>query len=93
MATDEEGRVLGCGALRIYNEELAEVCSLAVAEEFQGMGIGGMIVNRLIEEARDSAPEDVPMLETLAETLRQLRRSERISVAEVLFVSINGASR
>jgi N-acetylglutamate synthase-like GNAT family acetyltransferase len=59
VATDEGGRVLGCGALRVYNEELAEVCSLAVAEEFQGMGIGGLIVERLIENARELGLDEV----------------------------------
>lgn len=52
VAVDEKDRVLGCGALRIYNEGLAEVCSLAVDEPYQGMGIGRLIVERLAEEAR-----------------------------------------
>ena len=52
VAVDEKDRVLGCGALRIYNEGLAEVCSLAVDEPYQSMGIGRLIVERLVEEAR-----------------------------------------
>lgn len=52
VATDEAGTVLGCGALRIYNEGLAEICSLAVGEQCQGLGIGGMLVERLVEDAR-----------------------------------------
>lgn len=59
VATDEAGMVIGCGALRVYNEELAEVCSLAVAEEYQGMGIGGMLVERLMENARELSVEQV----------------------------------
>src|SRR5690606_34786572 len=53
------GEILGCGALRIYNENLAEVCSLAVAEEHQGVGIGGMVVERLVEEAHALGLEEV----------------------------------
>jgi amino-acid N-acetyltransferase len=52
VAVDGEERVLGCGALRVYNQELAEVASLAVDESAHGAGIGRRIVERLIEEAR-----------------------------------------
>ena len=59
VATDENGEILGCGALRVYNEGLAEICSLAVAEEHQGVGIGGIVVDRLVEEARTLGIEQV----------------------------------
>jgi hypothetical protein len=42
----------------------------------------------LIEDAKHSAPEDVPMLETLREKIGQLRRGERISMAEILCVAM-----
>jgi len=42
----------------------------------------------LIEDAKDSAPQDVPMLETLKERIRHLRRGKKISLAEILFVAI-----
>lgn len=59
VATDDAGRVVGCGALRIYNEELAELCSLAVDEGYQGMGIGRMLVERLVAEAEALGLDDV----------------------------------
>lgn len=52
VAVDESGRVVGCGALRVYNETLAEVASLAVDERVQGAGIGRRIVETLMEDAR-----------------------------------------
>lgn len=52
VAVDESGRVIGCGALRIYTEELAEVCSLAVDESHQRNGIGRMLVDQLVDDAR-----------------------------------------
>jgi amino-acid N-acetyltransferase len=52
VVTDGLGRVLGCGALRVYTAQLAEVVALAVREEAQGSGVGRMIVERLEEEAR-----------------------------------------
>lgn len=51
IASDGDGQVLGCGALRIYTEELAEICSLAVDSRHQGAGIGGRVVGQLLEEA------------------------------------------
>jgi amino-acid N-acetyltransferase len=52
VAVDADDRVLGCGALRVYNEELAEVASLAVEESAHGAGIGRRIVERLIDDGR-----------------------------------------
>lgn len=40
----------------------------------------------LIEDARSSAPDEVPMLKTLRGKIGQLRRGEKISMAEILFV-------
>ncbi|CAN5783769.1 N-acetyltransferase [soil metagenome] len=52
VAVDAEERVLGCGAVRVYTETLAEVSSLAVAEHAHGHGIGRRMVERLVDEAR-----------------------------------------
>jgi amino-acid N-acetyltransferase len=51
VAADEHGRVVGCGGLRIFSPTLAEVISLAVDPVTQGTGIGGRIVDRLVEDA------------------------------------------
>jgi amino-acid N-acetyltransferase len=51
VAVDEHGRVVGCGGLRIFSPTLAEVISLAVDPATQGMGLGGRIVERLVEDA------------------------------------------
>lgn len=51
VATDENGRILGCGGLRIFSPELAEIISLAVSPAAQGLGLGGRIVERLVEDA------------------------------------------
>jgi amino-acid N-acetyltransferase len=44
--------IIGCGALRIYTESLAEIGALAVAREWQSRGVGHAIVGSLKEEAR-----------------------------------------
>jgi len=50
---EEEGRVLGVGALEICWEDLAEVRSLAVAPGQRGKGIGQEIVLCCLDEARE----------------------------------------
>lgn len=52
VAADGEGRVIGCGALRVYTEGLAEICSLAVDRPYQAHGVGRRIVESLVTEAR-----------------------------------------
>jgi amino-acid N-acetyltransferase len=44
--------IVGCGALRIYTDSLAEVGALAVARSWQARGVGRSIVGALTQEAR-----------------------------------------
>lgn len=46
------GEVLGCGALHVMWEDLAEIRTLAVARIARGRGVGGLLVERLLEDAR-----------------------------------------
>ncbi|MBI4307516.1 MAG: N-acetyltransferase [Chloroflexi bacterium] len=48
----EDGKVVACGALHIYWEDLAEVKSLAVASDMQGRGLGQRIVGACLAEAQ-----------------------------------------
>ncbi|SDJ91490.1 amino-acid N-acetyltransferase [Nonomuraea jiangxiensis] len=47
------GQVVGCGALHVLWEDLAEVRTVAVDPECRGMGVGGRIVAALIQQAKD----------------------------------------
>jgi amino-acid N-acetyltransferase len=49
---EEEGRVIGTSALHIVWEDLAEVRSVAVAEDAGRRGIGSQVVGACLEEAR-----------------------------------------
>lgn len=48
-----EGRIVGCAALEIYSWKLAEIRSLAVAPDTQGMGVGKKLVEACLERARE----------------------------------------
>lgn len=52
VAVDGE-RVVGCGALHVLWEDLAEVRTLAVAPHVQGRGIGAGLLARLMDNARE----------------------------------------
>lgn len=52
-----DGRVVGCGALHVMWEDLAEIRTLAVAEDHLGRGIGGALLRALTEDAVDLGVE------------------------------------
>jgi amino-acid N-acetyltransferase len=51
LVAEEEGVVVAAGALRTIWEDWGEVCSLAVAEEHKGKGLGASIVENLLSQA------------------------------------------
>jgi amino-acid N-acetyltransferase len=53
MVAVEDGQVVGCGALHVLWEDLAEVRSVAITENLRGNGIGNLILERVIERAQE----------------------------------------
>ena len=51
VAVDAEHRVVGCAAVHVFWDDLAEVKSLAVARDVTGEGIGTKLLRAAIEEA------------------------------------------
>jgi amino-acid N-acetyltransferase len=47
------GEVVGCGALHVLWEDLAEIRTVAVHPEARGLGIGHRIVSALLDTARE----------------------------------------
>jgi len=54
---DSGGRVVGCGAVHPLWEDLAEVRTVAVDPAARGLGIGHLIVERLIAQERELGVE------------------------------------
>lgn len=52
MVATAAGQVVGCAGLRVYHQTLAEVVGVAVAEGWQGEGIGRRVIGAVLEEAR-----------------------------------------
>ncbi len=49
----KDGEVVGCGALHILWEDLAEVRTVAVTEKLQGTGIGNQIMEAITARAKN----------------------------------------
>lgn len=47
------GEVIGCGALHVMWEDLAEVRTLAVREEFRGRGVGKRMLEAIVNRAKE----------------------------------------
>ncbi|TAM66832.1 MAG: amino-acid N-acetyltransferase [Microbacteriaceae bacterium] len=52
VVEDTDGQLIGCGALHVMWEDLAEVRTLAVADDWRGRGVGHALLSRLEEDAR-----------------------------------------
>lgn len=48
-----DGRLVGCGALHVLWEDIAEIRTVAVHPDARGHGVGHAVVARLIDVARD----------------------------------------
>ncbi len=69
---EENSRVIGCGALHIYWNDLAEVRSLVISPEKQRSGLGQIIVKRLLQEAKTYGIHNVFALSYKPEFFKKL---------------------
>jgi amino-acid N-acetyltransferase len=53
MVAEQGGVLVGCGAIHVLWEDIAELRTLAVVESLSGRGIGGALVSGLLAKARD----------------------------------------
>src|SRR5467141_2931454 len=52
VVLEDDGRIIGCGALHLYGTHLAEIRSITVAPRAQGRGGGGRLVKALMAESK-----------------------------------------
>jgi amino-acid N-acetyltransferase len=52
IVAEDDGPILGCGALHLYGTHLAEIRSIAVPPQSKGHGIGKALVEALMAESR-----------------------------------------
>lgn len=66
-----DGRVVGFGTLEIYSKKLAELRSLSVADEWQGLGIGRRLVEACLGLARERRIFEVMTITSTDEFFRR----------------------
>lgn len=59
IVAEEHGRVVGCASLVELTPQLTEVRSLAVAPDYRSKGLGGLLVQELVDRAREAGYEQV----------------------------------
>lgn len=59
VVAEHDGNVVGCAALHVFWDDLAELKCLAVSETVQGHGVGRQLVDACWEQARQLEIESV----------------------------------
>ncbi len=52
IVVENEGEIVGCGALHLYGMHLAEIRSITVTSKAKGRGAGRVLVDALLKEAK-----------------------------------------
>ncbi|MEV8182000.1 amino-acid N-acetyltransferase [Specibacter sp. NPDC078692] len=52
LIAEIDGEIVGCGALHVMWEDLAEIRTLATADSWRGKGVGRAIVEKLLDSGR-----------------------------------------
>jgi amino-acid N-acetyltransferase len=52
IVVEDEGEIIGCGALHFYGRHLTEIRSIAVSDAHKGKGAGRVLIDALLDEAR-----------------------------------------
>jgi len=50
IVAEAADQIVGCGSLKVYSRELAELGALAVRDDWQGAGVGRAVVDALVAE-------------------------------------------
>ena len=53
VAQDAEGNIVGCGGLHVIWEDIAEIRTLATSAEVRGQGVGHLLLQELLQRARN----------------------------------------
>jgi len=65
------GRAVGFAAVEVYSRKLAEVQCLAVRAEYQGRGIGKVLVGKCVQRAKELGVVEVMAISSSEEFLKQ----------------------
>jgi N-acetylglutamate synthase-like GNAT family acetyltransferase len=70
VVAEAQGKLVGCAALEVYSSKLAELRSLVVVPEYQGHGVGKMLVEACVNRAREEQILEVMAITSSEEFFR-----------------------
>ncbi|MGC1272985.1 MAG: GNAT family N-acetyltransferase [Planctomycetaceae bacterium] len=70
FVAEDAGKIVGFAALEVYSKKLAELRSLAVADEYRRLGLGRKLVAACIERAREKNVLEVMAITSSEEFFR-----------------------
>lgn len=82
LVAESEGRLVGCVALRRWNDDVAEMKRLYVRPRMRGLGTGHRLVLTAIERARELGYRTI-RLDTLPSMHRAIAMYQRLGFAEI----------
>lgn len=82
LVLEKDNRIIACGALHFYWEDLAEIRSLAVESEHTGKGYASLIVEYLVQQAKEYKIKKVFCL-TLVDKFFEKLGFNRVSHSEL----------
>ena len=85
-AVEEEGRVIACCSLEIYNKKLAEVRSLVVETRKQRKGLATRLLEHCVREAKRNKIYEVLAITDRENIFRRMGFSEQLHGQKALFL-------
>ncbi len=83
---ENDGEIIACGALEIYNKKLAEVRSLVVDPRFQKKGVASALLRRLIALAEKKEIYEVLAITDRDNVFTRLGFSQQLHGQKALFL-------
>ncbi len=86
LVAEKEGEVIGCGALEIYNEKLAEIRSLVVDPVYRKRGVATALIKRCIEQAKKRRVYEVLAITDRSDVFGRFGFSQQLHGQKALFL-------
>ena len=86
VAEDEDGVVVGCAAIEIYNKKLAEIRSLVVTPAHQRQGIATALIERLVAIAKKKEVYEVLAITDRSDVFDPHGFSQQLQGQKALFL-------
>lgn len=83
---EDEGGIVACCALEVYNRKLAEIRSLAVSPKHQGRGIASSLVQHCLKQAKKRRIYEVLAITDRENIFRRHGFSEQLHGQKALFL-------